>query len=198
MITKCPCLHCGGPIQFEANDLAEDNRRIACPHCKQETSLFIPIHNQTNEMVIRSQGDTLELANDKVLIRRLGVTGTMPGGANGDRVIPIAELAGIQMKPAGTVSGYIFFAHADSEPFTGGISAATQEPNAFIFGQELNEEVANFKWKVEQLMHEFKKHAATSPPKNALVEELRALAELKQQGLLTAEEFEAAKKKLLT
>ena len=198
MITKCLCLQCGGSIQFEANDLAEDNRRIPCPHCKQETSLFIPIHNQTNEMVIRSQGDTLELANDKVIIRRLGASGKMPGGANGDRVIDIAALTGIQMKPASTVSGYIFFSHADSEPFTGGISEATQEPDAFIFGQELNEELANFKWKVEQLMHEFKKHAATHHPKGTFVDELRSLAELKHQGLLTAEEFEAAKKKLLS
>ena len=47
-------------------------------------------------------------------------------------------------------------------------------------------------------MHEFKKHAATNHPKGTFVDELRSLAELKQQGLLTAEEFEAAKKKLLS
>lgn len=198
MMTKCPCLNCGGPIEFEANDLADDNRTFPCPHCAQETSLFIPIHKQTNEMEIRGINENLELAKDKVIIRRFGTTNAQTTGLNSDRIIFIADITGMQMKPAATMSGYILFSHADSHPFEGGIVEASHYPDAFIFGQESNEEVASFKWKVEQLMHEFKQHPAPNPPKGNLAEELRSLAELKQQGLLTEEEFEAAKKKLLS
>ncbi|MEI8290156.1 MAG: DUF4429 domain-containing protein [Verrucomicrobiota bacterium] len=197
MMTKCPCLNCGGPIQFEANDLADDNRTIACPHCAQETSLFVPIHKQVNEMEIRGNNENLELAKDKVIIRRFGTTNAQTTGLNSDRVINISDITGIQMKPAATMSGYILFSLADSEPFDGGAVEASHHPDAFIFGQESNEEVASFKWKVEQLMHEIHQHPAPKPPQVTLAEELRALAEMKQQGLLTDAEFEVAKKKLL-
>ena len=198
MMTKCPCLNCGGFIEFEANDLADDNRSIPCPHCAQETSLFVPIHKQVNEMEIHGNNENLELAKDRVIIRRFGPVVEQTTGMNSDRIIYIADITGIQMKPAATMSGYILFSQTDSKPFNGGVVEASHEPDAFIFGQESNEEVASFKWRVEQLIHELKQHPAPNKPKGNLAEELRSLAELKQQGLLTDEEFEAAKKKLLS
>jgi hypothetical protein len=37
----CDCQHCDGHIEFDANQLAEENSVIPCPHCGLKTKLFI-------------------------------------------------------------------------------------------------------------------------------------------------------------
>jgi len=41
MIVKCPCQHCNGHIEFEADGF-QAGTRAECPHCHLETVLFIP------------------------------------------------------------------------------------------------------------------------------------------------------------
>jgi Domain of unknown function (DUF4429)/Short C-terminal domain len=241
MIVKCDCQHCGGGIEFDSDELTEENCVIACPHCGQETKLFInsegpssAAHEESKptgesmaafkarvatEMAQRdaklkkieeflresetnatiwSKQDKLELAGDRVIIRRRGLANMLASGLNGERTINISTLTGIQMKPGGLFSpGYILFSYAGSKPFVGGVFAATQDPDAFIFGQELNDEVTEFKAKVEKIMQNSRQTAqAVAEPTN-LAEELRKLAELKEQGVLSQDEFDAAKRKLL-
>ncbi|HEY1662073.1 MAG TPA: hypothetical protein VGI03_06615 [Verrucomicrobiae bacterium] len=38
----CRCRHCDGNIEFDANELAEENSIVPCPHCGLETKIFIP------------------------------------------------------------------------------------------------------------------------------------------------------------
>jgi Short C-terminal domain/Domain of unknown function (DUF4429) len=241
MIAKCDCQNCGGGIEFNAEELTEENCTVECPHCSQQTKLSIskegllsiaqdkskPIEERVaafkarmeatkperdarlkeleeylkkdaTTAIIWSKLDELELADDKVIIRRRGVANMLASGLNGERMINISTLTGIQMKPGGLFSpGYILFSYAGSKPFVGGVFAATQDPDAFIFGQELNEQVAEFKAKVEKIMQNSRQTtSAVTMPEN-LADELRKLADLKQQGILSEEEFDAAKKKLL-
>ena len=42
MIAKCSCQYCNGAIEFDANELVEENSIVPCPHCGLETKLFIP------------------------------------------------------------------------------------------------------------------------------------------------------------
>ena len=102
------------------------------------------------------------------------------------------------MKPAGMITlGYILFSYAGSKPFYGGIIDATQDPDAFLFSSDLNAQVAEFKAKVERIMRESKQPATTNNSAGTLTDELRKLAEFKNQGILSPAEFDAAKKKLL-
>ena len=241
MIAKCNCRHCEGGIEFNANELTEENCIVACPHCGQETKLSVdtegllstaqdkskPIEDRVAAFKARMEAtkperdarlkeleeylkkdattakiwsklDELELAGDKVIIRRRGVANMLASGLNGERMINISTLTGIQMKPGGLFSpGYILFWYAGSKPFVGGIFAATQDPDAFIFGQELNEQVAEFKAKVEKIMQDYRQTVPAVTVQENLADELRKLAELKQQGILSEEEFDAAKRKLL-
>jgi hypothetical protein len=41
MIAKCYCQHCNGGIEFEAEELTEQNSVVPCPHCGIETRLFV-------------------------------------------------------------------------------------------------------------------------------------------------------------
>jgi hypothetical protein len=46
----CHCRHCDGHIEFDANELAEENSIVPCPHCGRETVLSSPkddLHRQT-------------------------------------------------------------------------------------------------------------------------------------------------------
>ena len=39
----CRCQHCDGHIEFDANEFAEENSIVPCPHCGLETKIFIPV-----------------------------------------------------------------------------------------------------------------------------------------------------------
>jgi len=38
----CRCQHCDGHIEFDANELTEENSIVPCPHCSLETKIAIP------------------------------------------------------------------------------------------------------------------------------------------------------------
>ena len=39
----CPCQHCSGKIEFDANQLdTTENTTVPCPHCELETQIFVP------------------------------------------------------------------------------------------------------------------------------------------------------------
>ena len=223
---KCDCDYCGGGIEFDASEFSEENSAVPCPHCGQETKLKIQteppvlvqntpkvdeskreaqleriqefLERNDKTAIILSKLDTLKLDFDKIIIRRRGIANMLASGLNGERTILISTLTGIQMKPGALFSpGYILFSYAGSKPFIGGIIAATQDPDAFIFDQSLNEQVAEFKAKVEKIMQGQKQPIEVADQPLSLSDELGKLAELKKQGLLSDEEFEAAKKKLL-
>jgi len=238
MIVKCPCQHCSEYIEFESDDLAEENNIVPCPHCGLETKLFIPqavgnsnpdapeetdaLAQQTDSIVtaeadkakrdaelkwleeianrrlIYSNLDTLELCGDTITITKRGLANALASGMNGARTIQVSSLTAIQMKPAGMMTpGYILFSYAGSKPFMGGVWEATQDPDTFLFGRDLNGEMAEFKAQVEKKMRESKQPTPSNNSSATLTDELRKLSEFKQQGILSQAEFEAAKKKLL-
>jgi len=158
------------------------------------------IEEIANSRLIYSNLDSLELRGDTITIKKRGWANALASGMNGARTIQVSSVTAIQMKPAGMMMGYILFSYAGSKPFMGGMWEATQDPDAFLFGKDLNGQVAEFKAQVEKKMRESKQPApAPAPASNSsvsLTDELRKLAEFKNQGILSQEEFEAAKKKL--
>jgi ribosomal protein L7/L12 len=280
---SCSCQHCKQPFEFDASKLVEENSLVPCPHCGQETKLFIPesksvdqlpqsvmelirngekvaaikelrsvvpslllskakqiveeveansvtaaaemlrkhkadlgasvaageaekdaqleqLKEIANRRMIYSNQDTLELRGDTITIKKRGWANALASGMNGARTIQVSTITAIQMKPAGMMMGYILFSYAGSKPFMGGMWEATQDPDAFLFGKNLNGQVAEFKTQVEKKMRE-SKQPAPAPANNSsgtLTDELRKLAEFKNQGILSQAEFETAKKKLFS
>ena len=147
---------------------------------------------------IVSINDVLELAVDRVVIRRRGLANALAVGLYGERSIVISTLTSIQMTPGGLFSpGYILFTYAGSRPFMGGLIEATQDPDAFIFESALNDQVSDFKAKVEKIMLRSRPSSLGSVAPSSLADEIRKLSELRGQGLLSQAEFDAAKQKLL-
>jgi DNA-directed RNA polymerase subunit RPC12/RpoP len=158
------------------------------------------IAEAANSMRIFSNLDSLELRGDTVTITKRGLANALASGMNGARTIQISSITAVQMKPAGMFTpGYILFSYAGSKPFMGGVWEATQDPDTFLFGKDLTGQVVEFKALVEKKMRE-SKQSVPAPANNSsgsLTDELRKLAEFKNQGILSQAEFEAAKKKLL-
>jgi hypothetical protein len=205
-IVQCP--HCGletklfvPQIAATSNPASSEDELEAEAEAKKEAELKMlkePVASLENSMTISSKQDTLELQGDSITIRKRGWANALASGMNGDRTIQISSLTAVQMKPAGMITlGYILFSYAGSKPFMGGLWEATQDPDAFLFTNDLKGQVADFKAKVEQKMRELKQPAPAKNSSGSLTDELRKLAEFKQQGILSQAEFDAAKKKLL-
>ena len=207
---KCRCESCDKGIEFAAADLSDDNNIINCPHCGVETTLYVPLPDGSRPPVVTQpleqtpaslvqptqspkaiklkwRDNELELGGDQVIIRKNDLVSSFKYGTNGDHAIAIASITAIQVRHADLLNaGRIVFLYPGS----------TEDPDVFHFGMELNQKVDEFKSTVDSIMRSIRQTPLVAASAN-LPEEIRKLADLKQQGLLSEKEFEAAKKKLL-
>ena len=142
--------------------------------------------------------DLLEIFEDRVTITPKGVMGFLNKGIKGTKEIPFRSIVAVQFKEAGAVfSGYIQFTISGGNESRGGLFAAVKDENTFMFARAKNnataKEIKNY---IDSSMRKAQAPQSSIPAVN-LSEELQKLAQLKEQGVLSAEEFQAAKKKLL-
>lgn len=142
--------------------------------------------------------DLIEVFDDKLLITPKGVLGFLNKGLKGTKTIPFASIQAIQFREAGViVSGYIQFTIAGGNESKGGVLSAAKDENTFMFAQAKNNAAA------KQIVSFIEASVASlrSPPKTvrgtSLSDELKGLAKLRDDGVLTNEEFQAAKRKLI-
>lgn len=143
-------------------------------------------------------GSEIEVFEDKLTLTPRGVLGVLARGLKGTKTIPFASITAIQHKKPGMTAGYLQFTLVGGLESTRGVFAAASDENTFMYFDqvELVEEMHRF---IEQRIH-----GGPVPPKRALaagassgVEDLVKLAKLKEEGLLSEEEFVQAKRKLL-
>lgn len=142
--------------------------------------------------------DILEVFEDRVTITPKGVLGFLNKGIKGTKEIPYSSIVAVQFKEAGAVfSGYIQFTIPGGNESRGGIMAATKDENTFMFAHTKNNALARqIKEFIDAAIHRLRTPPAT-PAATNLSDELQNLAKLKEQGILSADEFQAAKRRLL-
>ncbi len=142
--------------------------------------------------------DLLEVFEDSLKITPKGVLGFLNKGLKGTKEIPFHSIVAIQFKEAGTLlSGYIQFTIPGGNESRGGLLAAQQDENTFMFAEKKNNKLAiEIKTYIETTMRKLRTPQVSSPSTN-LSDELQKLAGLKEQGILSDEEFQAAKKRLI-
>ena len=147
---------------------------------------------------IRGLQDLLEVFEDRVTITPKGVLGFLNKGIKGTKEIPFSSIVAVQFKAAGAVfSGYIQFTLPGGNESRGGILAATKDENTFMFaGKQNNASAIAVKDYVDSAVRKLRP-AQASLPSASLADELQKLAGLKERGLLSDEEFQAAKKRLI-
>lgn len=144
-------------------------------------------------------GGTVELLDTILVIRRSGVASFLTQGLKGEKRIPYASVSSVQFKEAGFTTGYIQFGVTGGIESGRGIWDATTDENTVLFVKEAADEFRQLRDIVEERMATARNGPSTpsiTSPVN-IAEELTRLADLRDRGVLTGEEFAQQKARLL-
>ena len=146
-------------------------------------------------------GGYLWLFEDRVRIKHHGLRGALTTGVlKGDKEIRLDQISAVEWRNPGAALGHIQFS------FLGGSSdarRASNDENAVLFSRKQEPAFRAIKEEIDRRARATRRPIA--PPAVAPVtasgasipEQIRQLADLKDAGILTAEEFEAKKVDLL-
>lgn len=135
---------------------------------------------------LKGQTKSITVSEDAVTI----IPRALYHGFIGEKRIPFSSITAIQFKEAGSwLAGFIQFSIKGGGEWHGQVN---QDENALQFDKEFNTEFAALREFVERQMA-----TATVSPMTSTADELMKLAALRDQGILTDEEFASQKAKLL-
>jgi len=159
----------------------------------------VPSRNSEAKMTVvlleaKGVNGQLALLEGRVRLSKKGVLGFLTQGLKGDKEIAISSISSIQWKKASALTnGYIQFAFQGGAESKGGLLQATKDENTVMFKKA---QQPSF----EAIRDEVQRQIASGPgatSSSSTADELKKLAELRSQGILTSAEFETQKKKLL-
>jgi len=136
---------------------------------------------------------TLILTNTGVIIKR-GIKGFLLGGGmlRGDKTIPYSSIIAVQLKKAGLTAGYIQLTLKGGSEAKAGLFQSVKDENTINFYNNKNKDFEEAKRLIEE-----KISAGDVQSNKSDLGELEKLAELKEKGIITEEEFNAKKKSIL-
>ncbi len=134
----------------------------------------------------------LVLNDDTIVIKR-GLRGFLLGGGflRGDKTIPYSSIVAVQLKRAGLVAGYLQLTLKGGSKAKGGLFQSTTDENSVHFHSPKNKIFEEAKSLIEERI------STSSGSKLSKYDELAKLKDLKDSGVLTDEEFNIEKGKLL-
>lgn len=132
-------------------------------------------------------------------IKRKGVLQAINQGLKGDKTINIRNITSVQVKKPGMTTGYIQFVLMGSHESKGGVMHAVSDENTVIFSNGSQYKHAlEIKEYIEKLNNEPVTQTVIQQSTISVADEIRKLKELLDEGLLTQEEFDEQKKRLLS
>jgi hypothetical protein len=144
---------------------------------------------------------SIELVGNKIIIKRTkGLMSRLSYGIKGNKEILIKTITSIQFKSAGILNGYIQFSFSGGKDNTGGILDAAGDENTVFFTKKQQPAFEKLKSIIEEKIEALNNNNNSQAQQAFLVnvaDEIKKLAELKDSGILTEEEFTAKKKQLL-
>ncbi|KDN58485.1 SHOCT domain-containing protein [Exiguobacterium sp. AB2] len=148
-----------------------------------------------NVFDFKSNGKTtVTVENGFIKISRRGIMNRLNNGG-GDKNIRISSLSGVQVKKPGLTTGYIQFIFSGSKD-TSGVKDAVKDENSILFAKPEYDLALKLRDHVEELL------AQPAQPQVAVstasaADELLKLKQLLDAGVLSQDEFDAQKAKLL-
>jgi Domain of unknown function (DUF4429)/Short C-terminal domain len=139
----------------------------------------------------------MELAADVVRIKRKGMMSLLTQGARGEKEILISKITSIQFKPASMITnGFIQLAFSGGKESKGGLLDATKDENTVMFNRGQQAAFEALRDELNRRMAA-SSHSAPAAPAADFTAQLERLARLREQGILTEEEFQAQKARIL-
>lgn len=137
---------------------------------------------------------SIEVYDDKAVVKR-GLMGRLSTGGGGEKTFIFNKLSGVEFKKASMVmNGYIQFSGSGLKQSSGTLNAASNE-NTVMFSRSANDKFKE--------ISDFINAQLSKPQQNTVVQqssdadELLKFKNLMDNGIISAEEFEAKKKQLL-
>ena len=147
-------------------------------------------------MIAKGTNGQIEFDGSRIKITRKGLIALGTQGLKGDKVIPISNVISVQFKNPGKLfNGYIQFATAGGEN-TQSMMGATSDENSVFFEKKHLEGFEAIRDAVEAAITTQGSVQVSSNPLSK-AEEILKLKQLLDQGILTEEEFQQAKRALL-
>jgi len=140
-------------------------------------------------------GAMLEVFEDKLAITPKGLSGFFFRGLKGTKTIPFFAISAIQFKKSGLTKGYLQFTLPGGNESKRGVYAAVSDENTFMFAGQ-NKIAIEIKDYIEKRMHELRQPQSTTS-NHSIADELQKLVDIKAKGILSEEEFQAAKRRII-
>jgi hypothetical protein len=139
----------------------------------------------------------IEVDKNWVTIRRRGVLAFATQGLKGEKRIPLASITTVQMKKPGLSNGYLQLAVLGGIEARGGVFDATKDENTVMFGHAQTPEFERIRRYIEDVIIQRANPTAAALAPVSVADELGKLAALRDAGVLTDEEFQQQKHRLL-
>ena len=196
MNIKKTCSACNKEIEYWETDWAWKNEKPIHSDClegKMETTDVNPVFEMDGSL-----GDLLQIYEDKITITPKGAIGFLTKGLQGTKTIPYTSITSVQVKKASSViSGYIQLGVLGGNESRKGVFDAMLDENTFAFMKTERNSLAIKigKYIESQMIKSNKPQVQLS--ELSIADEIQKLAKLKDDGILTEDEFQSAKKKII-
>ncbi|MFC7595769.1 DUF4429 domain-containing protein [Terrabacter sp. GCM10028922] len=152
-------------------------------------------------MEVKGHNGTVDFDGDFVTIRRTGFLARASIG-KGEKRIPLGSITAVQWKPAGAMmNGFISFTlgggNETRSRFGSQTVDATKDENSVIFVKKQMPDFEALRNEVEQAIAARHRPAAQTPATPDHLAQLKQLAELRDAGILSEEEFAIKKAEIL-
>lgn len=139
----------------------------------------------------------IEFDGQTVKITRKGMAGFMSGN-RGEKTIPLASVTGVEFKAGGLTVGYLQVSQSGHSPKTGRnkTEQLLQDENTVTFYSKQNDQARAVADEINAAL--LAKHTAGSAPAAPdFADQIRKLSAMRDEGILSEEEFAAKKAQLL-
>jgi hypothetical protein len=142
-------------------------------------------------------GGTVEVLDNLLVIRRKGVASFLTQGIKGEKRIPFSSITSVQFKEPGITTGYIQFGVVGGMESRGDVFNAATDENTVLFIARSTNEVRQLRDVVEsRIGRPTQAVPSLAVSSVGFSEELSRLADLRDRGVLTEEEFQEEKVRL--
>jgi hypothetical protein len=149
----------------------------------------------------KGKAGQLQFDGQYVTITRKGMLARSIVG-KGEKRLHIGQISAVQWKPAGfTANGFIQFTipggNEIKSRFGNQSQAALHDENSVVFGRSQQPEFERIRAAIEQAIAARHAPQQQAPAAASVADELTKLGALLQQGLITQQDFDTAKRRLL-
>lgn len=155
-------------------------------------------YKQYNFFTVQSGKATITIDDDKIRIKRSGMVSFNAHGLKGEKTIMINQISAVQLKLGGVTIGYIQFILIGSQESKGGLRASFNDENSVCFDRRSNKDAQEIKNYIENFNSKSSNNNITNVIKNDdKYDKLKKLKELLDNNVISQEEFENEKTKIL-